>query len=78
MESWNEECAVVGVYNVNNASVLSYYSLFAMQHRGQEASGIAASNGTKITTIKNTGLVTKIFTQRQLDKLQGPTYLCSI
>ncbi len=71
MESWNEECAVVGVYNVNNASVLSYYSLFAMQHRGQEASGIAASNGTKITTIKNTGLVTKIFTQRQLDKLQG-------
>lgn len=71
MESWNEECAIVGVYNVDNASVLSYYSLFAMQHRGQEASGIAASNGSKITTIKNTGLVTKIFTQRRLDKLQG-------
>lgn len=71
MKSWNEECAVVGVYNVNNASLLSYYSLFAMQHRGQEASGIAASNGSKITTIKSTGLVTKIFTQDRLDKLQG-------
>lgn len=71
MRSWNEECAVVGVYNVDNASVLSYYSLFAMQHRGQEASGISTSNGSKITTIKNTGLVTKIFTQRRLDKLQG-------
>ena len=71
MKSWNEECAIVGVYNVDNASMLSYYSLFAMQHRGQEASGIAASDGTKITTIKNIGLVTKIFTQRRLDKLKG-------
>lgn len=71
MKSWNEECAVVGVYNIDNAAVLSYYSLFAMQHRGQEASGIATSNGTKITTIKGTGLVTKIFTQDRLDKLQG-------
>lgn len=71
MKSWNEECAVVGVYNVDNASMLSYYSLFAMQHRGQEASGIATSNGTKISTIKDTGLVTKIFTQKRLDKLQG-------
>ncbi len=65
MKSWNEECAVVGVYNVDNASMLSYYSLFAMQHRGQEASGIATSNGTKISTIKDTGLVTKIFTQKR-------------
>lgn len=71
MESWNEECAIVGAYNIHNAGLISYYSLFAMQHRGQEASGISTSNGTKITTIKNTGLVTKIFTQRRLDKLQG-------
>lgn len=68
---WNEECAVVGVYNVKNASLLSYYALFAMQHRGQEASGIASSNGTKITTIKGNGLVTKVFTQRKLAKLEG-------
>lgn len=71
MKHWNEECAVVGVYNVENASILSYYSLFAMQHRGQEASGISVSNGSKITTIKNTGLVTKIFTEKRLSKLQG-------
>lgn len=71
MKDWNEECAVVGVYNIDNASMLSYYSLFAMQHRGQEASGISVSNGTKITTIKGTGLVTKIFTKDRLSILQG-------
>lgn len=71
MESWNEECAVVGVYNAQSASVLSYYSLFAMQHRGQEASGISVSNGQKISTYKNNGLVTKVFDKNILEKLDG-------
>ncbi|MFC3867119.1 amidophosphoribosyltransferase [Helicobacter equorum] len=71
MKDWNEECAVVGVYNVKNATILSYYSLFAMQHRGQEASGISTSDGTKITTLKGNGLVTKVFDEENLKKLQG-------
>ncbi|MDO7253798.1 amidophosphoribosyltransferase [Helicobacter cappadocius] len=71
MKEWNEECAVVGIYNAHNASVLSYYSLFSMQHRGQEASGISASNGQKISTYKNNGLVTKVFNKTILEKLQG-------
>ncbi|PAF53582.1 amidophosphoribosyltransferase [Helicobacter sp. 13S00482-2] len=71
MKEWNEECAVVGVYNAHNASMLSYYSLFSMQHRGQEASGISASNGKKISTYKNNGLVTKVFNKTILEKLQG-------
>ncbi|MCI5968971.1 amidophosphoribosyltransferase [Helicobacter sp.] len=69
--SWNEECAVVGVYNAQNAASLAYYSLFSMQHRGQEASGIATSNGEKITTIKNHGLVTEVFCDEKLNKLKG-------
>lgn len=68
---WNEECAVVGVYNVQNAASIAYYSLFAMQHRGQEATGIATSNGEKITTIKNNGLVTEVFCNETLNKLKG-------
>ncbi|PAF46861.1 amidophosphoribosyltransferase [Helicobacter sp. 12S02634-8] len=71
MEDWNEKCAIVGVYNVPNASILSYYALFAMQHRGQEASGISASNGKKIATHKQMGLVTKVFDAPTLKKLQG-------
>ena len=38
-------CAVVGVINSKSASLLAYYALFAMQHRGQEASGISVSDG---------------------------------
>ena len=71
MRDWNEECAIVGVYNVKNAAILSYYALFAMQHRGQEASGISTSDGTKIATLKGNGLVTKVFDEESLKKLQG-------
>ncbi|PZT48948.1 amidophosphoribosyltransferase [Helicobacter valdiviensis] len=68
---WNEECAVVGVYNVQNAAVSAYYSLFSMQHRGQEATGIASSNGEKLNCIKNHGLVTSVFCDETLSKLKG-------
>ena len=59
--NWNEECAVVGVYNAPNAASIASYSLFSMQHRGQEATGIASSNGEQITAIKDNGLVTAVF-----------------
>lgn len=61
MRSWNEECAVVGVFNSSRSSAICYYSLFAMQHRGQEASGISTSDGNTINTIKGDGLVTSVF-----------------
>ncbi len=54
-------CAVVGVYNVRNASKVAYYALFAMQHRGQEATGISSSNGEHIFTRKRRGLVTDVY-----------------
>ena len=49
-------CAIVGVFNVKHASKIAYYALFAMQHRGQEATGISASDGKKIRTTKSKGL----------------------
>lgn len=67
MKSWGEECAVVGVFNSPRSSVICYYSLFSMQHRGQEASGISTSNGSNINTIKGEGLVTSVFKDRLLE-----------
>ncbi len=54
-------CAVVGVFNVKGASKVAYYALFAMQHRGQEATGISSSDGKNIYTKKRRGLVTEVF-----------------
>lgn len=69
--AWREKCAVVGIYNSTNASVNAYYALFAMQHRGQEASGIAASDRKKITLYKKNGLVTEVFSPQILSELSG-------
>lgn len=66
-----EECAIVGIYNYEGAQNLAYYSLFAMQHRGQEASGISVSNGTNLKLHKAQGLVTKVFSKKDLDQLEG-------
>ncbi|MDD3505736.1 MAG: amidophosphoribosyltransferase, partial [Sulfurimonas sp.] len=46
LENMNEKCAVVGIYGNKEASRLAYFSLHALQHRGQEAAGISSSNGT--------------------------------
>jgi len=64
-------CAVVGVFNVENAAKIAYFSLFSMQHRGQEASGISSSDGNKLHTIKDRGLVTNIFSEDKLKTLKG-------
>ena len=64
-------CAIVGVFDVKHASKIAYYALFAMQHRGQEATGISASDGKKIRTFKDNGLVTEVFNEQNLAFLQG-------
>jgi len=64
-------CAVVGVYGSPNASKISYYALFAMQHRGQESTGISSSDGKHIHLIKNRGLVTEVFDESSFEILKG-------
>jgi amidophosphoribosyltransferase len=61
----------VGIYGNENASKLAYYSLFAMQHRGQEAAGISSSDGKNIKTVKDRGLVTQIFKEDHFKILKG-------
>lgn len=70
MRSLNEKCAVVGVFD-ENAAKKAYLALFAMQHRGQEASGISSSDGKNIHTIKDRGLVNDVFNDEKIAKLTG-------
>jgi amidophosphoribosyltransferase len=64
-------CAIVGVFGAENAAQLAYYALFAMQHRGQESTGISSADGEKIHLIKKRGLVTDVFHEGRLNLLKG-------
>jgi amidophosphoribosyltransferase len=66
-----EECGVVAIYGHPEASKLAYLSLYALQHRGQESAGIAASNGEQLQLHKAMGLVSDIFTADALARLPG-------
>ncbi|DAB30832.1 MAG TPA: amidophosphoribosyltransferase [Sulfurimonas sp. UBA12504] len=70
-DNMNEKCAVVGIYGHQEASKLAYFSLHSLQHRGQEAAGISSSDGKKLHTIKNRGLVMRVFNERKLATLSG-------
>ncbi|MEP6603188.1 MAG: amidophosphoribosyltransferase [Spartobacteria bacterium] len=67
------ECGLFGVFGHPNAAVLTYYGLFALQHRGQESAGIVTSNGpgTSFAMHKDMGLVSQVFGQRELENLKG-------
>ena len=67
----HEECGVFGVYHVSSAASLSYFGLHALQHRGQEAAGIATSDGKQITCIKGKGLITEVFNNETINKMDG-------
>ena len=64
-------CAIVGIYGNDNAARLASVALFAMQHRGQEATGISSSSDGKIYTKKDRGLVSEVFTDEALKYLKG-------
>ena len=66
-----EECGVVAIYGHPEASKLAYLSLYALQHRGQESAGIAASNGERIHLHKSMGLVSDIFNADALARIPG-------
>jgi amidophosphoribosyltransferase len=66
-----EECGVVAIYGHPEASKLAYLSLYALQHRGQESAGIAASDGEQLRLHKSMGLVSDIFTAEALASLPG-------
>jgi amidophosphoribosyltransferase len=68
-----DECGVFGVYAPgHDVSRLSYFALYALQHRGQESAGIAAcDHGGHIMTLRERGLVSQVFDEQQLRTLGG-------
>ncbi|MCB0826135.1 MAG: amidophosphoribosyltransferase [Armatimonadetes bacterium] len=76
-EAWHqerpkEECGVVGLYVPGEeASRMIFFALFALQHRGQESSGIAVTDGTAVRMHKDMGLVSSVFDETILKSLPG-------
>ncbi|MEK6711153.1 MAG: amidophosphoribosyltransferase, partial [Nitrospinota bacterium] len=66
-----EACAVFGIHGHPEAANLTYLGLYALQHRGQESSGIVASDGERVHNEVGMGLVADIFTEARLEKLKG-------
>ncbi len=67
-----EACGVFGVYAPDeDVARLTYFGLHALQHRGQESAGIAVGDGETVTVTKNLGLVSRVFTESDLDSLTG-------
>ena len=67
----HEECGVFGICSPERAQLadLTYYALSALQHRGQESAGIALNDDGIITTIRDVGLVSEVFTTDRLKSL---------
>jgi amidophosphoribosyltransferase len=70
-DKFREACGVVAIYGHPEASTLAYLGLHALQHRGQESAGIAASDGAQIRVHKAMGLVSDIFTGPVIASLPG-------
>jgi amidophosphoribosyltransferase len=66
-----EHCGVFGVYGCVEAAELTYMGLYALQHRGQEGAGIAASDGTRVRWHRSLGLVSDAFLGGRLRELAG-------
>lgn len=64
-------CGLFGIYGHPNAAELTYYGLYALQHRGQESAGITASDGIDLRTHKGMGLVGQVFDKNILRSLPG-------
>jgi len=71
LDKFHDECGVVGIYGHPDAANLAYLGLYALQHRGQESAGIAASSNGKMHLEVGMGLVADVFSDVRLKKLPG-------
>ena len=67
----HDECGVFGIYGYPNAARVTYFGLYALQHRGQESAGIVTSDGHSILQHKGMGLVSEVFREDSVDQLKG-------
>ncbi|HET8823210.1 MAG TPA: amidophosphoribosyltransferase [Thermoleophilaceae bacterium] len=67
-----DECGVFGVFAPDrDVARLAYFALYALQHRGQESAGIAATHAGQIMTVRDLGLVSQVFDEEKLRALRG-------
>ena len=67
-----DACGVFGVWAPGDeVAKLTYFGLYALQHRGQESAGMAVSDGSQILVYKDMGLVSQVFTEANLESLKG-------
>jgi len=72
LESLNEACGIFGVYAPDeDVARVTFFGLYALQHRGQESAGIATTNGKEIFIRKDMGLVSQVFQEEDLSYLKG-------
>src|SRR5882672_2197643 len=65
-------CGVFGVRSAErDVARVTFFGLYALQHRGQESAGIAVSQGGRITTLREMGLVAQVFDEDKLQALPG-------
>jgi amidophosphoribosyltransferase len=67
-------CGIFGIHGPDrDVARLTYFGLFALQHRGQESAGIAVADGDRLTALRDMGLVTQVFSEGKLRGLRGQT-----
>src|SRR4051812_8007529 len=67
-----DACGVFGVWaSGEQVAKLTYFGLYALQHRGQESAGMAVSDGSALVVYKDLGLVSQVFDESTLATLQG-------
>jgi len=70
-DKFKDECGVFGIFGHPEAANMTYLGLYALQHRGQESAGIAASDGTQVRISREMGYVADVFDSETLSKLHG-------
>jgi amidophosphoribosyltransferase len=71
LDKFRDECGVFGVFNHPEAANMAYLGLYALQHRGQESNGIAASDGQQLRVTRGMGYVADTFDSTALARLDG-------
>jgi len=71
-DKFKDECGVFGIFGHPEAANMTYLGLYALQHRGQESAGIAASDGEQVRIAREMGYVADIFDGGTLARLPGP------
>jgi amidophosphoribosyltransferase len=71
MDKFKDECGVFGIFGHPEAANMTYLGLYALQHRGQESAGIAASDGEQVRLAREMGYVADVFDGNTLSQLRG-------